>query len=87
MDQYLTKQDFREFTTELWTRFDRNDNMSRNLGERIAVVEAQANKNELRLDNHSTDTKKTAATWSAGVGTAAAAFVYGLITFLTGHKQ
>lgn len=84
---YLTKTDFRYFEKRLWERFDRNDNLSRALGERMAIVEVKANENELRLDTHATDTKKTAAGWGASVGTAAAAFVYGLITFLKGHGQ
>lgn len=78
-EQFLTKQDFQQFETRLWDRFDRNDNLSRALGERVAVVEALANKNESRLDTHSTDTKATAAKWGGGIGTAAAAFVWALI--------
>lgn len=85
-DPYLTKQDFQQFENRLWDRFDRNDNLSRTLGERVAVVEAIANKNELRLDNHSTDTKKTAAGWGGAVGTAAAAFCYGIFSMWHGSK-
>lgn len=83
---YLTKQDFRHFETRLWDRFDRQDDLSRTLGERVAVVETKANQNELRLDNHSSDTKKTAATWGASVGTAVAGFAYGLYTLFKGHQ-
>lgn len=88
MDEYLTKQDFRSFEDRLWERFDRNDNLSRSLGERVAVVEARANTNEQRLDSQTTDTRKTAAGWGAGVGTAAAAFFYTALNlfFSKGHQ-
>lgn len=85
--QLFTKSDFKSFEDRLWTRFDHNDDLSRTLGERVAVVEAQSNRNTSRLDSFTTDTKKTAAGWGAG-GTAAAAFVYALISFFwKGHGQ
>lgn len=87
-DYPLMKRDFEYFETRLWERFDRNDNLSRSLGERIAIVEAKSNQNELRLDTHATDTKKTAASWGGVVGTAAAGFVWGIVSlFWKGHGQ
>lgn len=84
---YLTKQDFQHFEKRLWERFDRNDDLSRTLGERVAVVQAQANQLETRLDSQTTNTRKTAAGWGASVGTAAAAFAYGLFSLWKGHAQ
>lgn len=83
-NDYLTKKDFQHFEKRLWDRFDHNDGLSRTLGERVAVVEAQSNKNESRLNSFSTDTKKTAAGWGAGVGSATAAFCYGVYTLWKG---
>lgn len=85
--KFLTKSDFGSFEDRLWKRFDHNDSLSRSMGERVAIVEALANKNENRLDTLSSNTKKTAAGWGGGVGTAAAAFAYGLFTFWKGHGQ
>lgn len=84
--KFLTKSDFNNFEDKLWKRFDHNDSLSRSMGERVAIVEALANKNESRLDSFNTNTKKTAAGWGAGVGTAAAGFVYGLFTLWKGHQ-
>lgn len=74
--EYLTEKRFLDFESRLWERFDRNDDLSRSLGERIAVVEALANTNEKRIDTMSAETKKTATKWGAGVGTAAGAMIY-----------
>jgi hypothetical protein len=84
---YLTKMDFDRFEKKLWDRFDTNDAISRGMGERVAVVEARTNTLENRLDTHATDTRKTAAGWGGGVGTAAAAFAYGLFSLWKGHGQ
>lgn len=78
--EYLTEKRFADFEDRLWERFDKQDDLTRKMGERVAVVEAQSNKNEHRLDNLGANTKKTAAGWGAGVGTAAAGFVYGLLS-------
>lgn len=85
-DEFLTKTDFSRFEDRLWSRFDRSDDITRQLGERVAVVETKANENEARLDSHSTDTKKTASGWGATVGAAAAAFVYSLFSIWHGNK-
>lgn len=86
MDEYLTKNDFQHFEDRLWKRFDVQDAITRTLGERIAVTDALANKNEKRLDDFKTDTRKTATVWGGGVGTAAAAFCYTAINMWFGGK-
>lgn len=78
-EKFLTQEAFDRFEDRLWNRFNDSDALTRKLGERVAVVEALANKSDLRLDNHSADTKATAAKWGGGIGTAAATFVWALI--------
>lgn len=75
-EKFLTQESFDRFEDRLWKRFNDSDLITRELGERIAVVEATANKNELRLDNHSSDTKKTAASYGGTVGAIIGAALY-----------
>jgi hypothetical protein len=85
--EYLTEKRFDDFEDRLWNRFDKQDELSRKLGERVAVVEAQSNRSEQRLNTQTTDTRKTAAGWGAGVGTAVAAFAYTAFNLFFGKGQ